>query len=431
MAWEIVITCGFSVFNYAAFYLIGIMLAKNLLPADYGDYCAAVATANILATIGTLGLEKAATKAFPDYITNKKFDLARGFWRFGIFIVIVASTILALGTIGFHEIWAQVKNEVRHPLVLLLLFLPIVTLTTYATEALTGLKRVMPSILISWGLLPSTALAVMWLVSRYFGRGMTSSHAVVALGTSWIVTLIVILPLMPYFLPAGMRKSEPSYHWKTWINSSLGFLANSLILTVLNNGVLIVLEFFHPDEDIVGVFGAVLQTSGFVVLLATSTNRLFLPRISKALAQGDNAGVRSILRSRTKVVGPLLAFSFLAFFLFGEQILDLFRHHTHEITHAGRIGPYAERGYLALIVSAAGTTVSSWFAIAPYLLMYMGRTREVLWAIGSASLAAIVSAVFLSRLYNELGAAVANAVPLALAFLWMGMRVRTKVREKD
>jgi O-antigen/teichoic acid export membrane protein len=324
-------------------------------------------------------------------------------------------------------VWSQARSVTNHPVAWLVLFLPIMALTRHGTEVLTAYKAYLPSMLIYRGLLPLTALLLMSLARRHLGHHMTSSHAAVVLGTAWIVSLLALLPAVQQRVPSRVRAAKPSYQWKAWMAGSLGFLTNALILTTLSNGVLIVLEVFHSDESAVGVFGAVVQTASFVVLMATSTNRLFLPRLSEFVAQGQGEMVAEVLRDRVKAIAPLLAVSGLILFMFGEQILDLFRHHSHEITHTGRFGPYAERGYWTLLVMAAGNTVSTWLAPAPFHLMYLGRSRQTIRALGSATLVAMVSAVPMSRQWNELGAAIAYAVPITLAFLWMRQIVRRQL----
>jgi len=427
LAWGTLFTCGFATFNYFAFYMVGIMLAKELLPADYGDYSAAVALATTLAALGTLGLDKLAVKFFPIYLTREKYELALGFWRFGIFIVTAISTLIAIGTIGIYETWTHASNTMPHPFAWILLFLPVMALSRYFIEVLTGWQWVVPSVLIYRGLLPLTAVVIMTLATWHFGHDMTSRYAVISFGIAWTVCLVVLFPLTWRLLPKGMLKTTPSYEaWKEWVDNSLGFLVNGLILTMLTNGVLLVLEIFHHDEAAVGVFGAVVQTSGFMILIATSTNRMYLPRLSKAIASGESEKVASILRSRLKLIAPMLFLALIIFFVFGERILDMFCHHTHETIYAGRTGLYAQRGYAALLVMVAGSTVSSMLATAPYVLMYTGHTRHVLMVLGAASTVALVAAVPLSLRWNEIGAASAYTVSISVAFLWIGLQVRRK-----
>ena len=110
---------------------------------------------------------------------------------------------------------------------------------------------------------------------------------------------------------------------------------------------------------------AVLQIGGLLLIVSTATTRLYAPKMSKLLADGDMQAQRKLLRQRgLRMLALSLVFMVVVVF-FGQRILGLF-------------GNDFECGAMALIMYSIANCVNLIFAFAPWYLQFREKHGLVL-----------------------------------------------------
>jgi O-antigen/teichoic acid export membrane protein len=244
-------------------------------------------------------------------------------------------------------------------------------------------------------------LAIVWLAipAQRSPAGATLCYA-----SSWIIGLIVVIVLVRRTTPRLVSEAAPSYDARTWFRSALPFLYFALLITVLTKVGVIVLRLVAPDDAEVAIYAVAAETGMFILIVAKSTDKLFLPALSVLLERREFAAMRSARRRRAVSMTAICALFLIVIIVFGRPMLSMF-------------GDEFEEGHLAVCIIAASTSVWTLFSLAPPFLKYVGRYSFVIAATVIAVAANVTLCAMLGSRFGATGAAVAYAVPVTLLFL--------------
>jgi O-antigen/teichoic acid export membrane protein len=404
--------CLLTVVNYGLFFGIGVFLARVLSLEGFKDYNVALATLALLASLATLGLEKYAQRALTAYCESGQWSLARGFAFFGRNTVLLAAILaLALYVLVAMAKWLVAETAPDWPTLLALLFLPVMVLALFMLEVLASTGEVVRSTVVYRVLLPVCIvlpLILIWISPLE----MTAPMAVLSYGTAWVVSFLLLRRLALRSLPAEVMNAEETREPRTWLLRSAPFLVHSVMMTQFASLGIVGLEILGGDDHSVAILAAAMQTGSFIVLLATSTNRLYGPMASSLIERRDYDGMMATIRERHSWIIPATLIYFAAMVLFGRRILGLY-------------GPDFAAGYPALCFIAGGASISVWFAMAPNYLKFVGRNRLVLGITAAAALLNLGLLVVLGPRFGATGAGAAYGISLAImavVFLVLGLR---------
>jgi len=169
----------------------------------------------------------------------------------------------------------------------------------------------------------------------------------------------------------------------------------------------------RPSDPVVSIYAVAAQTGSFVVLLATSTNRYYLPRVSTLIDRQDDEMTLRAANARLRQIAPLCAVFLLVVFLFGRRILHLF-------------GSEFVVGHAALCTVAVGATTSTLFALSPYYLQFVGRNLLVNVCTFVAAATSIAICFPLASRLGSLGAGIAYALPMAALYIVLAVVARSR-----
>jgi O-antigen/teichoic acid export membrane protein len=275
----------------------------------------------------------------------------------------------------------------------------------------TAAGRGLAGVVIYRGVLPVTLLALL-SVLPFLGVRLTTLTAATVYGVAWSVATALIWALMLRAIPPNVRRADPVFESREWVRNAAPLFLYSLLMTALAQSTVIVLGFVATSDSVVGSYAVSAQIGSFVVLLATSTNRFYSPRLSILMEQGDRATMLRMRRHRVLLIGTITAVYTLGIVAFGREIL-------------GTFGPEYRGAYAALVCITAGAAVSTSFSMAPVYLQFAGRNRFVLSATGVAVAVNVGLCLVLGPRLGALGGGISYAVSLAglfVAFRVVGLR---------
>jgi O-antigen/teichoic acid export membrane protein len=412
--------CLLALVNYLIFYGIGVWLARALGVSGFKAYSVAVAAVTLLASVTTLGLEKYAQRVLPAYWEAGDWAHARGFVIFGRNVVVsVALIAVAICGLVFAGKWIVAQVAPSSTTLLALLFLPVMVVTLFMLEALASTGEVVRGTLVYRLLLPSCVtlmLALIWLSPA----SLTVTLAVLSYGGAWVVSLLMLRRLAWRVMGDELLLAQPAREPRKWLLGSVPFLIHSVMMTQFASLGIAGLELLGSREQEVALLAAAMQTGGFIILLATATNRLYGPLVSRLIERRDYSGILATIKERHAWIVPATLVYLTVMVIFGRRILRLF-------------GAEFEAGYPALCLIAAGASISVWFAMAPNYLKFVGRNGQVLGITAAAGLLNVALLVALGPRWGATGAAAAYAISLAVmavVFFLLGIRsARTVTRQ--
>jgi O-antigen/teichoic acid export membrane protein len=389
--------------NQLLFYGVNVVLARSLAPRDFDSYCVAISTVLLLSTISTLGLEKYAIRCMPAYRERGDMARTRGFWRFAVRAVIVASflCIAVYGAGAVLAVW--VVKDPPFAFLYLILFLPAIALGLLCIELATAGGAALAAVAVYRVLLPVLLLVSLFVLLRA-GPPLSLRLALVSYGASWMMALLLLWILARRCWPVADPGTLPIVEGLKWIRSAVPFLLGSLLMTALAQSGVIVLGFVATSEAVVGAYAVSAQIGTMIVLLATSTNRMYLPAISTLMERGPREELLNLRRARFKLIGTIAAAYGMVIIVFGRTILDTF-------------GPGFRDNYAALLWITGGAMTSTLFAVGPSFLLYAGRGAVVLRWSAVALLVNIVLCATLGGRLGALGAAIAYAISVGGLFV--------------
>ncbi|MGB3565409.1 MAG: oligosaccharide flippase family protein, partial [Thermoanaerobaculia bacterium] len=266
--------CLLSLVNYGLFFGIGVFLARVLGIEGFKHYNVAIATLALLSSFATLGLEKYAQRALTAYCESRQWDLARGFTLFGRNTVLLAAILaVLLFVLVVTARWLAVGTPPAWTTLVALLFLPIVVLASFMLEVLASTGEVVRSTFVYRFLFPlcfALPLFSIW-ISRL---EVTAILAVLSYGAAWVVSFLLLRRLVFRSLPKELMTADEVREPRRWLSRSAPFLIHSVMMTQFASLGIVGLEILGGDDHSVAILAAAMQTGSFIVLLATSTNRL-------------------------------------------------------------------------------------------------------------------------------------------------------------
>ncbi len=405
---------GLSLCNYALMYWANIFLARHLTIDAFDDYSVAISIVTLLSTLATLGLEKYALRIIALYMERENWPRLRGFWQFSISAIILFSFLLmgVLG-LGLEAFLAWHKADFHIAIVIYACFLPIIALCYFFIEAISVYGFQVLALALYRFIVPGLFLL---LVTRLndFHFEITAVSAVLCLGVAWCVTLVLMVATAHATRPKaiGLATANSKGRRLRWLGRSLPLLISSLMMTSLTSGGTIILEVLYPSQAVVAIYAVVMQTSGLISLIGTSTNRYYLPMLVVLLERRDQAAINLLLGKRTLLIACFIAIFVGIVGVWGPEILGLF-------------GSDFSQGYQALIISITGASFSTLFSDSPYYLQFMGRNRLVVSLMSLAATSMVVLGFILGYHYGLIGVALAYAIPTMLLFTslkWLAYR---------
>lgn len=393
---------GLSLINYLLFVGVNLVLTQSLTAADFGDYSVAIAAVSTLSTLATFGLEKLALKVLPEYEENKAWGQSRRFLNYSRFRIVLFAVLLlvVLATVS----WLHLR-EYRSAGIVAVAFLPIVVLFLFDIEVATAYGSQVAVIVVYRVALPVAIIALNLLVV-WSPWAPTTMTAVLCYGGAWCIALVAAALILRRCIPREVRTAEAAAPEPGWLRAGTGLMAYSLLMTLQIQAGPVILEALDVAEATVAHYVIALQVGTFVVLLATSTNRYYLPRVSILIVHRDLAGLRALAWRRLRLF-LVLAGSFVAgVFVFGREILALF-------------GPDYVAAYPATCIIAVGASFTTLFSVAPYFVQFLEKDRSALLPTGVATAVSLVLYAWLGSAYGAVGAALAYTIPLCILFALM------------
>ena len=404
---------GLSLCNYALMYWAHIFLARHLSINAFDDFSVAVSVVTLLATLATLGLEKYALRLVALYIERENWSRLRGFWQFSLRTILLFSFVLMSVTTVSLAIVMPWHNAESHMAVLIYtLFLPAIALCLYLIEAITVFGAQILALTLYRFVLPAVFLLLIMTING-IQPGLSAEVVMICFGSAWVLTLMLMLITTFLVSPKAVKQAKADRHdQQKWLKSALPLLISSLMMGLLTSAGTIILEILYTSQAMVGIFAVAMNSSGFLALLGTSTNRYYLPMMVVLVERHDQLGLKRLLSQRTRLMGSIIALFLTVISLWGQEILDLF-------------GPAFSQGYWTLLICAIGTAFMTLFSDSLYYLQFMARNRLVISLLCVAALIMVVLSFSLGATYGAAGVALAYTLPVTLLFStlkWFAIR---------
>ncbi|MCB0184313.1 MAG: oligosaccharide flippase family protein, partial [Caldilineaceae bacterium] len=396
-------------------YLLQIVLARWIGPAEYGIFNYVLAWVSVLAVVGGLGFPEAILRFIPEYKTVREWSYLRGVMirsrqftllvsiALGVLFVLVAS-LLNGGNIT-QDMW---------PFYLGGFMIPIMALFNLLSETFRAMHRV------AFAYAPRQILEPLLLIGAILGMALVGMSTIQG-GDALLADLLILLALVVAQLwvlwramPPEARESSPAYQGRLWLGISLPMLLVAGYRILLNRTDILLLGAFVTPADL-GVYNAALVISGSVSFVLVAVNTVFAPTVAAMYKRNDLAGLQRLVTvtAHWSFWPSLLLGLFLVFF--AEPLLAL-------------LGRDFTAGRTAMLIMIVGHLINSGVGSVGYLLNMTGHQKYTAKVFGWTSVLSLFLYGGLIYLMGALGAAIASSTVMAIRNLWLYYYVVTQLK---
>lgn len=304
-------------------YLLQILLARVLGPADYGTYNI---TWNIL-TIGgflaTLGFSELAVRFLAQYHARNEFALASGFLRTGLMVTTIGALMAALAGFLMAPLMTQAYGPLAETLLRLgLLALPFFALTDYLEGVARSqgwtIRALTPPYVVRQGLIILIVLGLAVATPPVAPQTVMLATVIASALAALAHVLLVSMPVQK-----ALPSTPPAYDLAGWRRAAgPTLLADLAMLARLNVDLIVLGLFVSPTE--VGQYFAATRLASLLGLIEFAIRAGMGHRFARAAQEADPLAIARVYSEarRMALVPGLLAS--LALMLASPYVLRIF-----------------------------------------------------------------------------------------------------------
>jgi O-antigen/teichoic acid export membrane protein len=394
-------------------YFSQVLLARWMGGSEYGVYVYVWTWVLLLGSMLDFGISVSAQKIIPEYRTGGQLALLRGFLSGSRWMVLAASTVVALVFAALVKIlspWIGAGEIV--PLYIGCMILP----AFVVANTQDGIARshdwmrlgLMPQFIVRQTLIIGfTAGAVVMSIMLDATAAMIASAAAV-----WIAMLGQLLVLNRR-LGKTVKPGPKDYDVRSWLKVSLPIMLVEGFYLLLSYIDVLVLQQYRSSEE-VGIYFAVVKTLALVSFIHYAMSATTAHRFSEYHASGDKERLSAYIAHAIKwTFWPSVAAT-AVLLAFGKPLLWLF-------------GEKFTAGYGIMYVAAIGLIVRSAIGPVERLLNMLGLQNMCALAYAVAFVLNLVLCIMLVPRYGGYGAAAATSIALVFETILLFWITRRKL----
>jgi len=384
-----------------AAFLVQLLLARTLGPADYGIYIYVLGWLNVVLLVGKLDWDHTSLRYVSAYAAQRDWAQLRGFLRRSDVIVGLASAIAA--SVSAVAVWLF-RDRLPAPLAnaywAACALLPVTAFLQVKATSLQGLKRVIASQAPQSVLRPTLFALGLGVVLLGTGSRPTAALAIVLNLAATVVVLLMAEWLFRRALPKEIKHATPQFATKEWLGVSGGMLAISAAQMVLTQNFDVVVVGTLLGTTVAGYYGAAAQLAVLCHFGVNAVLFMATPLISELFVSGDRAALQRLI-TLTSRLNLAVSVPVILLLLVGGKVF------------LGWYGPSFVAGYPILVVllggQLAGTAVGS---LAGFLMTMTGHQNRAAVIIGLSALLYLLLAFVLTLSFGAVGTASATFIAL-------------------
>lgn len=378
-------------------FVLGVLLARHLGPADYGVYGLVIALSALALNIVLFGMPQLAVREMAARTARGDdagvHGLVASFGRFTLASCAVATLAAVAAALAFAG-----PGEDR--LVAIGVALTVALgLTALVASCLRGLGRLFEGQFMDILGRPVAALVLVGLL-LLAGRRIDALDALsvqlVVGGAAAIVSLFWLWRALP-----ARPATVPPIAARSWLGQAAPLGIVDILRTFDGTYALILMSWLASAAEL-GVFRVALAANVLASLPITAIHVVLAPRVATLFAQRDTAALQPLLRTVSLAMVAALVPALLVLVAFGRPLVVLV------------FGAAYADAATALAILCAGQLLFGLFGMGPILLAMANAERPLVRIYLVAVAAGVASALALIPLYGTIGAALAQLVSLGV-----------------
>jgi len=387
-----------------------IFLARILAQDDYGVVMFAISVATALGPISLLGFDRTTTKFATVYYAENKLPQLRGLLRrgrrtglgFSVALLLAAGVLLYFGILQ--------PAESKHAAVLLAVcILPLWAWVLLNREFLRGLKLLVPALIGFQILRP--ALAMLFSALAYCCGMINSATMLACLGAALVIAIFIDTRRIKKVL--GPSDGQLIYESAQWARTAKPLLFSMLMYTIVTRADMLMVGSLLGMEE-AARYSVAARLASFPDFILEAIRVVMGPLIAERFHKNELAPMQQQVTRASQAVFLAVAPFAVAFIFFPKFFLGFF-------------GPAYESAEVILIWLIIGQCVNAFCGTVGVLMTMTNLQREHARIMSVSAMLTLALAYVLIKIVGAAGAALATAVTMSLANIWMVIVVKRKL----
>ena len=380
--------------------LIGILLARNLGPSDYGVYSLIISLVTISVMFACLGLPTIALKESARLLVKEKWSLLKGMLRFSLLFVLICSIFVIIVGYWVKDIFPSLlSDEASVAFYFGLMLVPVLSLINVMSNTLRGLHIIAPSQLVI--ITKQIVFLLLILAIFFYISNVSVDQVVLSNVVASLLSMILVVVFLFKNYPKELIVVKPIYEIKYWVFSAvpLFFIAG---IQIINNRADILMLGAMLSSYEVGIYDVAMRGAELLVFFVIVFNISIASTFSKLHTEGDFERLSKITTSATRVIFMLTMPVALVLFFFGDYLIVFV------------FGEEYLAGLFALNILMIGHLFNVITGPSDLLLTMSGYQKVTAICMAFAAIVNVTLNYMLIPLYGVEGACVANLVSTVL-----------------
>lgn len=384
--------------------LIGILLARNLGPSNYGVYSLIISLVTLFVMVACLGLPTIALKESASLLVKEKWALLKGMLSFSLFFVFIFSLGVIIVGYLIKDIFPSLSSaEARVAFYFGLILVPILSLINVMSNTLRGLHIIAPSQLV---IITKQLVFLLIIISIFiYISNVTVDHIVLSNVTASLLSMILVVIFLIKNYPEKLMNVKPVYEIKYWLFSAIPLFLIAGIQIINNRADILMLGAMTSSYE-VGIYDVAMRGAELLVFFVIVFNISIASTFSRLHAEGNYDRLSKITTSATRVVFLLTMPIAMALFFFGDYLIGFVFGEEYLV------------GLIALNILMVGHFFNVITGPSDLLLIMSGHQKITAYCMAFAAIVNVTLNYMLIPIYGVEGACVANLVSNVL---WNGL----------
>ena len=401
------------VLGAAILYLSHVLLARWMGPFNFGIFAYAWVWVTVLGLIAPLGLNVAALRFLPYYLSKEKWRRVNGMIRHSQVIVLSTSLLItgiAVLVVFTSQTW--IPDYYITPMYIAFASIMVFALIDLHEGLARSFHLLRLAFLPSYVFRPAGLIVLMSLVV-YAGIAPTATIALIAVFFSGLLALLVQAWLFRQEVFTRVPRTQPIYHSRYWLRNSIPFLlVEAFYLVLAQSDIIILGNFVKPDE--VAIYYAAVKTSNLIAFIFFAVSAISAPKFSELYSQNKHQQLNKLFSGAVRwTLWPSLLAA-ISLLIIGKPVLSLF-------------GPTFVEGYTVLVILTLGILLKAAAGPVDMLLNMTGHQDRCAMVLGCAAGLNIVLNITLIPFFGLVGAAIATSTSVIVSVVWLAVLAKSRL----
>lgn len=398
-------------------FLMLIILARVMTPADFADFSVLLAWIAIGATIACMSMPLTLIRHIAEYLAIGNASAAKGMLIFAFYVSSFVSLVLILlgfAVYTFSDLPISTALEEAIAWIAALLFVSV--LLMIITGYLQGLKRVIEAEILINLTRPLLLIVVIVIALQLNIKEIKIFDAVVYYTVVCTLILAVSFIYSIKKTPTDVLQVSANYVPMTWTKTALGFLLIAVVTIFYEKLDIILISILSTSEE-TAIYAVATKFSQTILMAMIAITAHAAPLFAEKMPElraNKTHNLDILLQSTTRNMVLVSLVAMIVFASGGTLFLRLF-------------GEYYQDAYWPLVILTLGHFVSACFGPSLSLSTFVGETKIALFSLICGLSSNVVLSLLLTPSYKGIGAAIAMASALAISSITASILIKKKL----